>query len=361
MGVYSLCAHNPLLTESLNVNPELAARQSTAALSSMHNQETYTRDGAAEQIAGICSAIFDYDIGLSESRFLNPDVAIAMDNCGMGGDLYRTPNVSTLAALIAAAEKIPMCKHGSPGNTDSAGSSDFLELSGADLFSPRHFVENNLENICFAYTDALDTRYKKIHLQTHGYANIAHMNDIIGPITNPLSPEILRKRVLGVNHLIEPRVVAEAYNIMNSKGITHLDRGFFVRGFIEENKNGGIDEISVFPGRTNVAELNDGKIICYSLGAEDFGIQTQPYLELPMGRREKVSYGLGILKGKVRDSNRNLVLANAAILEYLFYGKNLKESYARAEQTLDSGRPMELLEAYIDSSRISRGLFKPST
>lgn len=348
MGIHTLCAHNLGLAERFNVDANLVARQTLAALSSMHNQETYTREGAAEQIAGICSAIFDYDIGLSKSGFLNPNVDIAMDNCGMGGDLFRTPNVSTLAALIAAAEKIPMCKHGSPGNTDSAGSSDFLELSEIKLMGPKQVTEKSLEDFCFGYTDALDTKYKQIHVQTHGYAHLAHMNDIIGPITNPLSPKILRKRVLGVNHLIEPRVVAEAYKIMNHKGITHLEKGFFVRGFIEKSKNGGIDEISVFPGRTNIAELDGEEIHCYSLGAEDFGIPTQTYCEPPKGKCEKVEYGQNILRGQVIGSNRNLVLANAAILENLFFGTDLKESYKHAEETLNSGRPLEILEAYRD-------------
>ncbi|MFH2063079.1 MAG: hypothetical protein ABIJ46_02895, partial [bacterium] len=51
-------------------------------------------EDAAEQIAGICAAVFREDIGRSEFGFLEPQVEFAVDNCGMGGDLVLTANVS---------------------------------------------------------------------------------------------------------------------------------------------------------------------------------------------------------------------------------------------------------------------------
>ena len=73
--------------------------QSIAALSVVHTKATYgwkqngdaiVHEGqlpqnAAEQIAGICAAVFEHDIGDSEFGFLHPQVPYVIDNCGMGG------------------------------------------------------------------------------------------------------------------------------------------------------------------------------------------------------------------------------------------------------------------------------------
>src|SRR3990167_3829059 len=177
---------------------QTAMMESVIALSALHNNALYHHQGdgkatphsAAEQIAGICAAVFNEDIAKSQFGFVRPDVPVAMDNCGMGGDMITTANVSTLSAFIAATAGIPMCKHGSPANADKGkhGSSDFVELCGIDTHIPPQAMRKSLERYNFAFTEALDTGYKRIHLQTHEFARLPHMNDIIGPLTNPLHP-----------------------------------------------------------------------------------------------------------------------------------------------------------------------------
>jgi len=312
----------------------------------LHNRETYRKPGVSEQIAGILAAVFDYDIGLSEYGFLQPTLEFVMDNCGMGGDLFRTPNVSTIAALVAAADGIPIAKHGSPGNTDSTGSSDFLEYMGVNLFADKRMVEKALEKFHFGYTDALDTRYKVIHTQTHNSAHLAHMNDLIGPVTNPLHPKIMKARVLGVNHLIKPEVVADAYLILNRRGVTSLKHGLFVRGFVTKERDGGIDEVSIFQGGTIIAELKGRKIETYELHADNFGLKTGIYHEPPRGKKEKAEFGKKILQGEILGSAKDLILANAAILEYLGRGTSLKDGVDRARKVLESQRPLKNLQKY---------------
>jgi len=93
---------------------ELAQHQSISALCALHNRATYGWQwssalerhhrhqlprNAAEQIAGVCAAVFEHDIAESPSGFLTPHVAYAMDNCGMGGDLTVTANVSTISGF----------------------------------------------------------------------------------------------------------------------------------------------------------------------------------------------------------------------------------------------------------------------
>jgi len=336
----------------------LAQIQSIAVLSALHTKATYLWRwqekkeqvhehrlplNAAEQIAGICAAVFEHDLAKSKSGFVKPRIPYAMDNCGMGGDLIVTANVSTIAAFIAASAGISMCKHGSPANADAGrhGSSDFVVLCGINNFAQKKEVEKCVESLGFGYTEALDTNYKSIHIQTHEIAKLPHMNDIIGPITNPLDPKILRRRVLGVNHLIAPTIVAQAYKILNERSITHLERGFFIRGFGDNNaEESGMDELSICKGGTQVAELKEGTITEYWLHAHDFGLKPvkQQFISPPKGM-SKGDFSLAILRGEITGAPVQMVAANAALLFYLAEkSTNLKECYCEAEKILKSGQ-----------------------
>ena len=354
LGVYTLegCGGN-----------ELAQKQSIAALCALHTKATYAwrRTGrfeqfhnhrlpknAAEQIAGICAAIFDHDIATSTNGFLNPDVEYVMDNCGMGGDIITTSNVSTIAGFIAAAAGIPMCKHGSPANADKGryGSSDFVSIiCGIDEYASSHDVRKCVEKFCFGYTEALDTKYKLIHLQTHKVAMLPHMNDIIGPITNPVNPQKVTRRVLGVNHLISPYIAAEAYKIMNEKGVTNLKHGLFIRGFADRRRSEGMDEVSICPGGTQVAELKNGKIRVLKLYARNFGLKPVP-VEAIVPQGDKGRFSLKILKGEISGPPLQMILANAALLFYLAKkSQDLKECYKMAEEIHQSGKAYKTMLA----------------
>ncbi|MBI5221138.1 MAG: hypothetical protein HY978_04895 [Candidatus Liptonbacteria bacterium] len=299
----------------------LAQIQSTAILCALHNRATYAwrsngQDGlprsAAEQIAGLCQAIFDGDIAPSQFGFLRPDSPVG-DCIGMGGDLLLTPNVSTLASLLAAAGGVPMCKHGSPANADAGrhGSSDFIADLGINGYAPREAVETCLRNCGFGYTEALDTRYKHIHVQTHGFAQLPHMNDLLGPLTNPVSPESLDFKIVGCNHLVPPRVVAEAMGIL----FPGLRCGLAIRGGGDVPEE-GIDEVSISATGTEVAEVRDGQVREYVLRPADFGLVPVPaeFFSPPPGVT-KGELSRRILWGELPDHPaEQLVLANAAVI-----------------------------------------------
>lgn len=344
----------------------LARVQTIVALTQLHTRATYAwrnngnvececrlPEDASEMIAGVCAAIFEHDIGKSSSGFLEVD---ATDNCGMGGDLVVTANVSTLAGLIAANAGVRVCKHGSPANADAGrhGSSDFVQLLGIPTMATRWEVERAVNEFGFGYTEALDTRYKYIHLQTHKFAKLPHMNDIIGPITNPINPHRLKRRVLGVNHLLDPVVAARAYQILNEHGVTKMERVLCVRGFTDRDRAGGMDELSICEGGTQVAELRQGRISTYSLVAKDFGIKTVPANQIsPPDRMSKGDFSLRILRNEELGGARAMVIANAALLLYLHDRDGLPECYREAEKSLDTLpeyverlRPRPLVWAY---------------
>ncbi len=324
--------------------------QAVAVLSAMHNKATYNHVGdgkttplsAAEQIAGLCAAIFEEDIAKSPSGFIRPNVPLTMDNCGMGGDLVVTANVSTLAALIAASMGIPMCKHGSPANADGGrhGSSDFIELCGINPYMTRAQIEYAVEHYGFAYSEALDTNFKLIHLQTHRYAMVPHVNDLVGPITNPTHPSILRRRVIGVNHLVHPKVVADAYRIMNNKGVTKMEKVYVVRGKIKPSSNSGFDELSTCVGGNDIYLLNGDDVVKCDLDARSFGLPfASPASISPPNGMSKGEFSTRILHGEETGAARDMVLANAALLHMLSldYFLSPETAYKEVRDMLDSG------------------------
>lgn len=344
---------------------ELAQIQSIAALSALHNRATYLwqkatsgmdgddlPDDAAEQIAGICAAIFDKDIGRSEFGFLKPKVSCVMDNCGMGGDLTVTANVSTVSALIAAAAGIHMCKHGSPANADAGrhGSSDFVSMLGINTMAYRTAVEEDVEQNCFGYTEALDTRFKLIHMQTHEVAKLPHMNDIIGPVTNPVDPRLMRRRVLGVNHLISPELIAKVYKILNEKGVTSLEHGIFIRGFVDKGQYVGMDEVSICAGGTQCVELIDGEIFSQTLTASTFGMDevSDPSEISPPSGMSKGEFSLKILEGQITGPPLEMVLANTSLLFYLAgFSNSFVECAKEARAIHQSKKALDVIAALV--------------
>lgn len=342
----------------------LAQKQCIAILCALHTKATYLWEkddqdekihgghlpvNAAEQIAGLCAAIFEHDIGKSEFGFLKPNVPFAMDNCGMGGDLVVTANISTIAAFTAAAAGIPMCKHGSPANADQGrhGSSDFIDLCGINKFPSKAEAEKCIESLGFCYTEALDTRYKLIHLQTHKIAQLPHMNDILGPITNPLDPDKHTRRILGVNHLIPPSIVAQAYVILNKKGVTNLNHGLFIRGFVGNNRTSGIDELSICKEGTQVVELINDEIKEIQLFAGHFGLNPiSPEFVSPPTGKSKGEFSLSILKNEAPFPCIQMAASNAALLFYLAkHSTDLKDCYREAEEILTSGKALQRMTA----------------
>lgn len=368
-GILSVISDFPTKKMKNRAKDVLVEKQALALMCSLHTKATYfakpsMRDrefhlaeyehclpeDASEQIAGISAAIFDYDIACSVNGFLSPKVNYAIDNCGMGGDMLKTPNISTLSAIIAAGANIPMCKHGSPGNTDRHGSSDFVAMilnkKGFDelIGIPKEVVEAGIEEHCFGYTEALDTSYKRVHILTHRASFLPHMNDIIGPMTNPLHKSKAKRKIVGVNHLIPPEIVAKAFKILNERGVTDLEHGLFVRGYADEKMEEGIDELSIMRGGSLITELKNGEIIGpYKRYARDFGIREVEYEEINP-HKNKGEFSRNILFGNVNGGALEIVLANTALIFYLQTGKDLRECYNLARDAFESKRCLENLK-----------------
>ena len=93
------------------------------------------------EIAGAWQAIVELDTATVEVSQDGPLV----DNCGTGMDSLKTFNVSSAAAVVAAAGGVRMARHGARGLTSACGTVDLLEAVGiavdCDVAAVAHSIE----------------------------------------------------------------------------------------------------------------------------------------------------------------------------------------------------------------------------
>src|SRR5207253_2626587 len=83
-----------------------------------------------EEVAGAASALRAHMTPIKSNR------SALLDTCGTGGDRSGTFNISTAAALVAAAAGVPVAKHGNRSMTSRSGSADVLEVLGVNVEAP---------------------------------------------------------------------------------------------------------------------------------------------------------------------------------------------------------------------------------
>jgi anthranilate phosphoribosyltransferase len=155
--------------------------------------------------------------------------------------------------------------------------------------------------------------------------------NILGPLTNPAGA---KAQVMGV---YDPRLCEKLANVLNILG---SERALVVHGC-------GLDEITN-TGETTVSELKDGSVKSYSLNPQDLGYSKAKPEEIaggmPFENAEKL---VGVLKGQ-RSPARDIVAINSGAALYVS-GKatSIRDGARLAEEALDSGKALSLLERMV--------------
>jgi anthranilate phosphoribosyltransferase len=242
-----------------------------------------------DEIVGFRDAILEHAVPL-------PLAPMALDIVGTGGDRYGTVNVSTTAAIVAAAAGVPVIKHGNRAASSQSGSSDVLAALGLDLAMPAERVADvfGKAGITFAFASLFHPGY--------GYAGavrrelgIPTVFNILGPLINPARPEASAVGVAQLDRV--PLIVG----VFQTRGATAL----VFRG------DDGLDELST-TGHSHVWEISRGLVTEHDIDPRDLGIPRASIDDLKGGdaehNAEVVRAVLAGEPGPVRD----IVLLNAA-------------------------------------------------
>src|SRR4051794_14058982 len=187
--------------------------------------------------------------------FARPDYLFA-DSCGTGGDYSGSINVSTAAALVAAACGLPVVKHGNRSFTSKCGSADVLEALGAKLDVSPLASRQILDETGFCFLLAPSYHPGIAHAGPVRRAlQVRTIMNLLGPCLNPASPRI---QLLGV---ADPQLLRPIAETLRALGV---ERGLVVHG-------SGLDEIAVH-GFTQAIRFDGGQFEELEITPEQAGL-----------------------------------------------------------------------------------------
>jgi anthranilate phosphoribosyltransferase len=281
----------------------------------------------AAELAGFASVVRHHAACVFADGEPRPERMI--DTCGTGGDGFDAFNISTAAAIVAAAAGARVAKHGNRAASSRSGSADVLEALGVrvDLPCLRVGVAIREVGIGFLFAQAAHTaaRHAAPARKLIGSRTVFNL---LGPLTNPAGAYA---QVLGV-------FSAEVIDLMaGTLAELGVNRAFVVHGA------GGLDEISL-AGETLVAEVRGGNIKRYTVAPEDFGVPRAPLDAIRGGSPEENAAIIGQIFAGELGPRRDIVVINAAaaLVAADVAGKFL-EGAELAARTLSSGAAQQKL------------------
>jgi anthranilate phosphoribosyltransferase len=285
-----------------------------------------------DEIAGCAEAMRAHVLAV------NPRREDLVDTAGTGGDGARTINISTAAALVAAAAGAGVAKHGNRAVSSACGSADVLEALGFNLEQQPERISQSIDELGFGFLFAPSHHPAMRHaapirteLATRTVFNI------LGPLTNPAGA---RAQVVGVYSPMLVRTIAEVLARLGAR------RAFVVHGA------GGIDELSPV-GRNLVAEVVDGAVHERELDPEaELGLPRCSVEELRGGAPAENAQAIRDVFAGADGGRRSAILLNAAgAIAAAGHAADLLEGLALAREAIDSGAAAERLELLTAFSR----------
>jgi anthranilate phosphoribosyltransferase len=261
----------------------------------------------------------------------------AFDTCGTGGDRSGTFNISSAAAIVAAAAGLRVAKHGNRSVSSQCGSADVYEALGVNIAATPEAVERSLDQVGIAFFFAPTFHPSMRHAApVRRELGVRTAFNLLGPLTNPAGTS---SQLVGVPHSELTELLARALLMLGSK------RAWVVHGA------DGIDEMST-TGYTKVSECRDGSVATFYVHPSDFGI-TRAEPESLRGGDAATNAGIlrSILAGET-GPRRDVVLLNAGAS--LFVGgraPSVREGIARAAAAIDSGQARATLDAMVLASQ----------
>ncbi len=262
-----------------------------------------------------------------------PDVGDVVDTCGTGGDGADTFNISTAAAIVAAAAGARVAKHGNRAVSSKSGSSDVLAALGVNVAANPETVARCVREagvgFLFAPSHHAAMRHVAGARKVLGLRTIFNM---IGPLTNPAGA---RFQVLGVyaERLLEP--MAHALQALGAQ------TAWVVHG------SDGLDELTT-TGDSHVAQLKDGAVTRFTLSPGDAGLPTAAPGDLAGGGPQHNAAILRAIFAGEAGPARDIVVLNAgAALAVSGRATDLADGARQAGAALDAGRAVKTLEALV--------------
>ena len=286
----------------------------------------------AEELIGAATVMREKAVPVACS----PEDGVILDTCGTGGDVRGTFNISTAAAIIAAACGVRVVKHGNRSASSKSGSADVLEKLGVKLELTAHQQSRCIQraNICFAFARSHHPAMKHV-ASVRTALGIPTVFNLLGPLTNPGRA---KHQLLGV---FAPELTDRLASVLRGLGSS---RAWVV------NAMDGLDEISTM-GPTRISELRNDEVHSHVLAPRDLGIADARLSDLQVNSVDEAADAIRSVLAAEKGPRYDIAALNAAAalvvaerVEHLHQGLDL------ARAALDSGKAQQTLQSLIDCS-----------
>lgn len=263
--------------------------------------------------------------------------ADAIDTCGTGGDGAGTVNLSTTAALVAAACGVPVAKHGNRGLSSRSGSAEVLQALGVETELAPDGIARCIRDAGIGFMMAPRHHGAMRHVAgTRMELGTRTIFNLLGPLSNPAG---VTRQLLGV---FDARWLEPLAHVLRALG---SEKAWIVHG------TGGLDELAI-EGPTEVAELADGRVRRFTVTPADAGLAAHPNAALKGGAPAENAAALKSVlaghKGAYRDA---VLLSAAAALVVADAVPDLATGATLAARRLDDGSAAAVLERLVTVSR----------
>lgn len=266
----------------------------------------------------------------------------AVDVVGSGGDRANTVNISTMAALVAAAAGIPVVKHGNRAASSASGTADCLEALGVKLDVAPGEQARVLDEAGIVFLFApLYHPSLRFAAPARRELGIQTSFNFLGPLTNPARPIA---QAIGVADVRMAELMAQVLAKRGSRGLVF-------------HGGDGLDELTTTT-TSQIWLIKDGEVTRQEFDPAELGIPRVQVSDLVGGdakaNAEVVHRVFDGELGAVRD----VVQLNAAAALLAFHGveldvrpaAQLAPFYEQAGQVIDSGAAKRLLANWVTVS-----------
>lgn len=284
------------------------------------------RSITVEELSGFRDALLQHCIRI------DLQTAPLIDLCGTGGDGKDTFNISTLASFITAGAGAKVAKHGNYGVSSACGSSNVLEYYGYKFTNEQENLQKQIDKagICFLHAPMFNPAMKNV-APIRKALRVKTFFNMLGPMVNPAFPQ---KQLVGVFSLDLARLYGYLYQQTNKE-------------FTIIHSLDGYDEISLTGGFKAISNQSERLIV-----PEDLGFKSISPEAIKGGSTVEASAKIfmNVIEGNGTPEQNLVVLTNAAFALQCYNNQSFDESFAKAKESLESGKAIQSFKKLIEVS-----------
>ncbi|MFZ5572075.1 MAG: anthranilate phosphoribosyltransferase [Thermodesulfobacteriota bacterium] len=291
-----------------------------------------------DEIAGAWQAIYEEDTTRADPQTETP----VLDNCGTGMDGFKTFNISTAAAVVAAAGGVPLARHGARAITSRCGTVDLCEAVGVDVECPVPAVTASIERVGIGlYNGMSPFVHPRALFRILSRMSFGSILNIAASLANPARPR------LGVRGVYAGDMAMPVAQVMREIGYR---KAIVLHGSAAEGV-GGMDELTPVGDNLAAELMPDGQIRSYTIAPAAVGVRFNGSIRDIAAGPDPQTEALRLIRvfaGKDHGALFETICLNTAPIFYLADNtEDLKSGFEKARELIQGGQALKRLRQWV--------------